>query len=260
MSLQPLHDACEVLGRRVCPIYRIAEKGRRFLVGSGTLVAVDGESFLLTATHVLHELQDDHLIIAGTSEYIRFAAPRTQFEYAKKISVDVDVAAVHLPTEVVSKLSSFYEFSTTDELGSLQPYDKLSLYALVGYPHTKNRPKPLSLKSVTVKPYYFVLREHVDIADLPPYGKSDKVHFAFAAPMEMAMGVDQERRQFPVLNGVSGGGIWKIVVDKDTGNLAKPLLVGIGIEHRKGDSAIVGTRVEFGVAASRDVKNRLTKR
>lgn len=48
----------------------------------------------------------------------------------------------------------------------------------------------------------------------------------------------------PLLEGMSGGGVWCIELDREDGTVDSVQLVGIGIERQNQASAIIATRIQ----------------
>ncbi len=132
------------LGKRACPIYaRVNGRGYDVI---GTAVPVRGQKYaaLLTASHVIDELEDGNVVIAGSRSFLRFPAITVRFSHSRPPpAVDVDVAAIALPAAAVSELDAYYDFTGAGETGDFDDYSKLTLYGFVGCPHTKNKSAPL---------------------------------------------------------------------------------------------------------------------
>jgi len=244
-SYEKLAALFRPLGERACPLYR--RTGRRAYEVIGTGVPVRGQRYaaLLTASHVLDELEDGHAVIAGSKSLLRFPAVTARFSHSRPLPVvDVDVAAIALPAAALRELQQFYKFTTAAELGEFEEYGKLTFYGFVGCPHTKNRDEPGSTQG-TVKPYFYVTREY---GALP--AKSSKlptVHKALLAPLRTASGPEGRIVSAPDPHGISGCGVWKIKLDPVTGVASPPLLAGIGIEYHPHEGVFVATNA--GIAA-----------
>jgi len=86
------------LGKRACPLYGRA--GRRGYDVIGTAVPVRGPKYaaLLTASHVIDQLEDGKVMMAGSRSFLRFPAITVKFSHCRPPpAVDVDVAAIALP-------------------------------------------------------------------------------------------------------------------------------------------------------------------
>src|ERR1700687_939718 len=145
------------LGMRACPIYARASSRRHEVIGTGVPVRGQKYAALLTASHVVDQLTDGHVVIGGSHRLLRFPAAVVKFTHSRPApAVDVDVAAIALPAEAVAELSAFYEFTGPGDLGDFDEYSKLTLYGFVGCPHTKNRYDPHKPGAPVIKPYFYV--------------------------------------------------------------------------------------------------------
>ncbi len=112
-SVQPLdpesYDAVAALfiplGKRACPLYaRVSGRGYDVI---GTAVPVRGQKYaaLLTASHVIDELEDGQVVIAGSRKFLRFPAMTVRFSHSRPSpAVDVDIAAIALPAAAAEEL------------------------------------------------------------------------------------------------------------------------------------------------------------
>lgn len=233
------------LGKRACPLYaRLSRRGYDVI---GTAVPVRGQHFaaLLTASHVIDELEDGHVVMAGSRSFLRFPVIAMKFSHSRPPpAVDVDVAAIALPAAAAEELDGYYEFTGAGDTGDFDDYSKLTLYGFVGCPHAKNRDAARGSAQRTVKPYFYVAREY---AALPAEGgKRSAVHVALQAPLRTVSGPAGRIVSAPDPHGVSGCGVWKIKLDPATGLPSRPQLVGIGIEHHSQTGIFVATRMGAG--------------
>jgi hypothetical protein len=239
-----IENVCHALGDRVCPLYTLDRRGNPFLIGSGVPFEASNRRFLLTAAHVLKGLDDGNLITTGRASLVRFPFGSSSFGYSPGRSIDVDLAILTLPEEAGRELAHRFQFGREVETGTVTAYDKLTLYCLVGYPHSKNKPMPRNFETITARPTFFLLREFARLDHLHGDGKRDAVHFGLSLPAKQVIRFDRSRMNIPRLQGMSGGGIWRIQLDQHTGKVSRPELVGIGIEYHQQRQTIVATRVE----------------
>lgn len=252
MNLSPLHSICHKLGERVCPLYKQTDRGRFFLVGSGTPIFYAGQAYLLTAAHVINEFSDGMIITAGNKQMIRFPAHSlrtgTVSDHPGKV-IDADVGIFRLPAEAVEQMSDRFSFSDEREMSDITPHTILTIYVFLGYRYTRNKPKPKSLQEIHVVPNYIVMRERFPL-DLLPNAEQLRphVHEAFSAPHEIITGITGEPMNMPKLHGMSGGGIWKLEINKSTNRVLPPKLSGIAIEHHRSIGAVVATRLNCAIS------------
>jgi hypothetical protein len=252
----------ENLGHYAVPILTLRKHSQSpYLVGTGTLYRFDSDIFLITAMHVIDELKDGLIITGGKNGFIRFASEKAAFEYKKGTNRDHDICIVRIPSSVVENLHTHYQIVEKTEISIVNPYDKLTFYAFVGYPHSKNKPKPNSVsKEIVLKPFYYVLREFLDIGKLDSIDKYEDLHVAFNAPFKQFRDISlQNYIQPPKPNGISGCGVWKIELNKDTGQVDRLSLVAVGIEYLKKDNAFVATLIYSPLMAIVKFKKMLNK-
>src|SRR5262249_46483720 len=120
-------------------------------------------------------------------------------------------------------------------------------------PHSRNKPKPFSVKTIRVRPKYLVMREPFDLSNRSR-DKREHVHFAFTVPSKLITDVRLHRRMFPKPSGMSGGGVWQIKIDPNTGAIGRPHLAGIIIEKWPDQSVFVATRLEYGLYLASEVQ------
>jgi hypothetical protein len=159
---------------------------------------------------------------------------------------------LHLPHDATRDLALRYRFSTPNDIGKTTPYDKLTLYCLVGYPHSKNRPLPKSFVAIKARPYFFVLREFAELDHLSASGKRSSVHIGFSAPKKHFTDFNFRPINPPKPQGMSGGGIWRMQVNQNGGGISSPELVGIEIEYHKETKVFIATRIDYAVALVAD--------
>ena len=235
-----LAAAFEPLGRRACPIYLKDDRGRVNLIGTGIPVIHGQRGMLVTATHVLTEFGRELVVIGGATKILRFPIVSSGFSPHRDGSVDVDIAAMALPAEAVTEMKGFYRFTTANELGKVDDEDKLTLYAFVGCPYSKNQSKPSAERRV--QPYFYTTNAFGTLGDVTTPGKTELTHFVMKFSLKKTMGRGQPYSHAPKPQGISGCGVWKVRFDSHTGSASEPELVGIGIEFIRESNVFVATR------------------
>lgn len=231
----------EPLGRRACPIFGYDYKRKiTYLIGTGIPVLNNQYAALITATHVLNEIPGDKVIVGGSHKLLRIPNIAVKFGYQSGgQTVDVDVSALALPAEAVKEMSDFYQFTKANELGKVEDYDKLTMYAFIGCPYSKNKSKPRWFSEQRIKPYFYVMQEFADWSAITSAGKTEVTHFALRAPLRNGV----EMINAPKPQGISGCGVWKIRLDSKTGEACAPSLVGVGIEYLSRPGIFVATYI-----------------
>lgn len=145
-ALRALRATQKLLGRYVCPIYSVEDKGTPWVVGSGVLLQISDHRLLVTAEHVLQE---------STSELCLFAADHSVqlLEFRPIVrSVEHDFACLELGESSFSRLSHFSFLSPSDL--ELKRPETEELYIVVGYPRSENKPRR-DVRRIKNKPFSF---------------------------------------------------------------------------------------------------------
>jgi len=253
-----LQVTLEGLGAYAVPILTIRKLSQTpYMVGTGSLYRVESGLFLITAKHVVDALSDGRIVTSGKTGFVRFDAEMAVFEQSP--GRDHDICVVRLLSAVVESLSPHLKVVEDSQLACVAPYDKLTLYAFVGYPHSRNRPRPRSeVNEIRLKPVYYLLREFLPLRMLTTSDKCDELHVAFNAPSSEVKDVNLEKTiQAPKPNGISGCGVWMIKLNKTTGLVEAPSLVGVGIEYLQKDKAFVATRIDSPIGAIKQFQDVL---
>jgi hypothetical protein len=255
-------ETVEGLGAYAIPVITVRKQNQSpYLVGTGSLCRMGADVFLITAKHVVDELGDGLIMTSGRNGFIRFAADKAAFDYPKSTARDHDICVARIPAEALQNLHNDLRVVEPHQISAVQPYDKLTLYAFVGYPHSKNKPKPKSkFPEIILKPFYYVFRERVDINNLSSPGKVDELHAAFSAPLDKIKDVNLEREvQPPAPYGISGCGVWRLRLNATTGLVDDCSLVAVGIEYIKKHAAFVATKIHSPLAAIAQFEQILKK-
>ena len=242
-DFEPLHPTVYRLGARVCPLFRLDDASRGYLVGTAVPISHAGHHFLVTAAHVLEQSKDGMWITINNIETIAVGGREASYGHVRGRTIDTDIGLIRLSRDQARQMGEEFVFTYFEDVGDVLPYDKLTVYALLGYPHSKHRPKPRMNHELRVTPQYLILREFENLSEWTGEGKREPVHFALAAPDKKLTDMKGARLTLPKMQGVSGGGIWRISINPSTGEIGEPVLVGIGIEHHRKKGAFIGTSI-----------------
>ncbi len=226
----------------VCPIFCEREGERLYQVGSGVLVEFRGCAFLLTAAHVIDELESADLLvphadneiksIEGTYAYIKPAGGRGD-DF-------LDYGYFKLDGQFVEGLKEHFYFVKERELG-VQKYYSDELFSFVGYPYRKSNVSGgrASTDSFAYGTY------HADPSEYKRLGFPNDVNIVTKFNRKNSINPKVGRVELPVLpHGISGGGIfiWPRGMAEVPPKNRK--LVGIGHTWKK-DGYFIGTRIEI---------------
>jgi len=197
-------------------------------------------------------------VISGNSTFLTFDGPQIRWSYEKDKTTDYDIVVFHVHQEYRSNLKPFYRFIQTDDFSTVDAYSKLTLYAFVGFPHSKNRPQRSNGKDIEAKSHYFVVREFADLSKIDSKDKRKEVHVAFFAPLKKITDIQFRRKAPPNPQGMSGCAVWKIKIDEQTGWVNTCHFVGIGIEHTPSAQAFIATKSEWIYYAISELKRKMS--
>lgn len=212
--------------------------------GSGVLIEVKNQKFLITAGHILAStipenigimIDDTFYILNGIVEYIN----PNESDVANKI----DIAVWKLDEEVVKNLSIKYSFFQYEDIEFNHKVSTEPRYLIVGFPW-RNTVRKKGSQSLTVSPLVFL----TEISNKKLY-KTLK--------FDQRTNILLDYRQKKVKNikdgmvqthkspqGISGCGVWYLPEFFIEGN-PKPKLVGQIIEQDKYKTILISTRIHL---------------
>lgn len=200
-------------------IVRIIETERKedaVLIGSGTLVDINGIFGILTAQHVIDALPSHGNLGFIVSEQLHRpsieaqALVHTRIAKGSNPSIGPDLGFIKLPNTIIGLLKarkSFYNLSKSRErILHAPPDNDLGLWCLSGIPDEKTLTEGPSRGFETVKGFL----EFCGFGGVSNYhilGEFDYFDFDVFY---------NERTQSPIsFGGVSGGGLWQVLIAQD---------------------------------------------
>jgi len=233
------------LSKYVHPIYAEGKKGSPFLVGSGVLLHVANNVFLITAAHVIDENRDNDIYTIGqfgtTALEGRFY--RNESQRADHRDEPFDIGVLHLNRDSRKALGEVKALLPSQcALPETQRAQRLHL--IIGYPHTKNRKLDMSKKKVFPRTFrYYTLTA------------SPKRHESLALDAATHILLDFERRHVmpfgghdqtaPHPAGMSGGAVWASC-------FTEPTLIGILTDWKRRDS-FLAVRISLALEIIRQI-------
>ncbi len=223
----------------ICPLYRLDDKSWPVPIGSGVLLAVGPAHFLLTCAHVLDHLDDpttgrtsllsvlngDLQPFAGTGSVSRM--PATGGRERDR----VDVTFLRLDDATAAGFRAQFAFWPVEAvaLGVEASHD--THYTFMGYPLRDAEPRGKGMLRPQIQK--ITARSYAE-ADYHRVGVMPYSHVGIVmdgAPMRDETGnVHQDRPLAPILNGLSGGGVFKGVRRRELGQDVPVELVGLCME------------------------------
>lgn len=261
MPLATLQDVAATIHRRICPLYTLDDARRIVLIGSAIPFRTGKLKFLLTAAHVFGEKGGKALPIftIGTDLPLALTGQRIGYGYEPKLTIDPDVALIGLSNTEFGEIDARYQVTTPADTANVETTDALTVFMLAGYPQTRNRVVMSREINMRATPTYVITPALVPIPSSTLTPKHPKQHFALAARPSRMRTFTGGRTTLPKPVGMSGGGVWRLRVDRTSALVETPLLVGIIIEHLRHDEVFIAARVQLGIPLAYELVQQITK-
>jgi len=186
------------------------------LMGSGTLVDINGVFGIITAQHVMDALQSDGNLGFIISEKLHRplieaqALVHTRIAKGNNPSIGPDLGFIKLPNTsigLLKALKSFYNVSKSRERILHEPPDNdLGFWCLSGIPDEKTLTEGPSRGFETVKRFL----------EYCPFGRTSNYHILGEFDYFDFDVSYNEKTQPPIsFGGVSGGGLWQVLIGQD---------------------------------------------
>ena len=226
----------------VCPIFCEREGERLYQVGSGVLIEFRGCVFILTAAHVIDELEKSDLLVPHFGNEIR--SIEGSYSYIKcsgSRSEDIhDFGYFKLDKSFLSGLKEHFYFVREHELGMERYYAEKELFSFVGYPYRKSN---VSGGCASTDLYAYGTY-HVEIEEYESLGFLVDVNIVTKFNRKNSFNPKSKRVELPVLpHGISGGGVFVWPKNMKEIPPENRKLVAIGHTWKK-DGYFIGTRIE----------------
>ena len=227
----------------VCPIFCEKEGERLYQTGSGVLIEFRGSSFLLTAAHVIDELEGADLLVPHAGNEIRsIDGSHSYIKPSGRRSDDfLDYGYFKLDDGFLEGLKEHFYFVKEHELGVEKNYANKELFSFVGYPYRKSNVSGgrALTDSFAYGTYHAEQFEYEDLGF--PVDASIVTKFN----RKNSFNPKKKRVELPVLpHGISGGGVFIWPRDMTELPPKNRKLVGVGHTWKK-EGYFIGTRVEI---------------
>jgi hypothetical protein len=153
-----------------------------------------------------------------------------------------------LDDDFADDLERVYQFVTPAETSVTKPKTPGIHYLIAGYPAERN----LIRHSIAPLATHLVTGDIKATVEALP-NKSDEFHFGLGHPGKTVPTYTGNRFRVPRVQGMSGGGVWRLEIDLRSKLSTSPLLVGIGIEYHKTKQVFVATRVQAAIPLVNDL-------
>lgn len=211
---------------------------------SGVLIKVEGNHFLLTAGHVVEDVNPEDVGVMINNTFfilegeVKYARPSDSEQNDK-----IDLAVWELNDEVIDSLSAKYKFLEFQDIEYDHQTTTEPKYLIVGFPVTRSK---LNVKTAKIKvaPFIFLTKQ-----------AEEKFYERLGFEKHSTLLLDYRKAkiesfdtklvlQGPKPQGISGCGLWylpKLIVNE--GQKVPVKLVGIMIEHHNQFNVVVATRI-----------------
>lgn len=236
--------------RSVVPIFFASEGRQNFeQIGSGVLLSLGGEVFLLTVAHITDRLEEGTLLVPGRNGII---PANGHSSYVPKptaggrASDRIDIAYLRLAPETMSELHPGFSPLSWQDLGIFETLHEGDLYTFVGFPAKRARIRAQSAESEIFK---FTGGAASD-ATYAQLGYDPSLHIAMMFNRRKAI-VGNKIQAAIHPRGLSGGGIfsWSKRARTDPSVGPPKRLVGIVHAYHEPQGCMVGTRINGYLAA-----------
>jgi hypothetical protein len=248
----PLSAICEPIHRRICPLYTFDYRNRPYVTGTAVPFRIGEFRFLLTAAHACFDSSKTPipLFTIGATRPHALRGRRGAWEYVPARTPDIDLAVMELEGDAIADLEAEYQFSTPADTSTVKPKTPGIHYLIAGYPAERNRIR--SLNSLPSLATYLITGDIQNTCEMH-LDKLDATHFALGLPGRVVPKLGGGRFRVPKVQGMSGGGVWRIEIDIPRQLATTPLLVGAGIEYHKTKQLFIVTRVQTAIPLIMDL-------
>jgi hypothetical protein len=231
----------ELLGQVTLPLFE-ESAGPPKLVGTAFLVLHEDRPFLVSAGHVLKELQRKHLYYYVEKGLVRKVTGRlTTNHHDGRPDADlVDVGAVRMEGIGLPPYESVGKFLWSSEDIKLERVASTTAsYGFVGYPATRSTPK-LHPKEIRVEPYAY-LTGSAPLIEYAGFGVAPWSHLCLTFNNKKSRGLDDGGRSFPKPHGVSGSPVFLLDTGAESDQPENFELAGLVTTWRPREKLIIAT-------------------
>jgi hypothetical protein len=240
-------DIAKVIANHTIQFFINNDKGEATPYGSGVLIELDNKFFMVTASHVIAENPKDLFTILPNKELTLggtlLTAPLP--ESGKREDDKIDIAIMELAESVVHDLSQSFKFIQSSNIDiNHTVVDELN-YLLLGYPETKTK-KIWNKPEILAKIFHFISLPDLTF-DFAKFGFEHFTHIAIQFHGKAVSWKTGKKSTSPILNGISGSGVWYFKNFPAEKSIETYQLVGIVIEqiYKSNHKAVIATKIGF---------------
>jgi hypothetical protein len=238
--------------RSVLPVFT-HERDRPERIGTCLLIRLEGHAFVLTAAHVIDDVQRTKrrftVAVGGTL----FAIQRDRFVTRPEDPTDIGVIPLRRPlVELFSARGAQFlaaeEIDETDRAEGTDIVNTLAYtYFALGFPASRSQSRiQHAQKKIHVKGHAIRLTLAPTVTYPTGLSRADHILLDYNSREILLEGRSVNP---PAVQGMSGGGIFRFL----RRNPDTTKLVGVLIEHHKDSCVLVGTRAAAAICIAREV-------
>ncbi len=124
--------------------------------GSGVFISIGKDKFLLTAAHVVDNMEDDVYVGIGLHTMIKLGGELTKnISFGNREDDKIDISILKLNDETIEKIKGTYIFTGQEELGINHVIKYMPMYQSVGFPASMSKYNSFK-KSLKSRPFLYV--------------------------------------------------------------------------------------------------------
>ena len=239
----------ERLQESIAPLFIGDEQGRPDRIGSCILVRLDSDFFAFTAAHVLRDAEFSELWIPSEGKGGTLSPlPWNRAGTSPPGADDLDVGVLILRASALDPFHQrvFLTGAEIDEEDQPDDHGSASFYFVLGYSASRTQVRVSCATGGIGQASFHCATGEVEPAEYAQenISQSDHVLLDFDHK-EVSIGGQHP----PKLQGVSGGGIFRVSRDTMRGPL-----VAVATKNRQRSCLLIGTRLKHFLAAARELK------
>lgn len=211
----------EKLFESIFPIIYYDEHQTPKVAGTSIFAEHNGKYFLLTAAHLLRGIGNEYLphVLLPSEKAIPLLTKACMSRLpADGATHELDIAYFYLDNEpeVMEYMKQCADISLRDYD---EPEDnKEEYYYILGYPYRK-APYKKKTNELQAKPLSYMTVLVEDSSEYTKLKRSEEFHILVKYHTHKTKGSEGERKIAPLPHGISGGPLFRILKDKDTGHI-----------------------------------------
>ena len=216
-----------------------ADKAKPF--GSAILLEANGSHYLLTAAHVLDDIDVSNLAFWDDQDLVQVSGKCVYLSTKAEINKKADVAIWQLSDDATSALLKHYTFLPFDRVSQDHQIVEQERYLLLGYPVSKTK-KIYKTMTIPIKSLPLFTRGVINQRKLERNELDGDVNLMVEYHRRKAQSFGAKKGQIehlPDPHGMSGCGLWYIDADKTL------KLVGVMTGYNHTDSVMIASRIDL---------------